>query len=136
MAHVSEKQVVEHKKQDAGQGTLATYSLGFIFSIALTLTAYTLVEVHVRYAHEVLSHRFLIPMILALAVVQLFVQLVFFLHLDRESKPRWNLMIAGLAALVVLIVVIGSLWIMSNLNYRMMSSPAEIDKYLQSQGNL
>lgn len=136
MSHTTDKQAVGDKRQDAGQGTLATYTLGFVFSIALTMTAFVLVEVHVHYAHEVLSHHFLIPMILSLAVVQLFVQLVFFLHLDRESRPRWNLMLAVFAALVVLIVVIGSLWIMSNLNYRMMSSQAEIDKYLQSQGNL
>ena len=102
---------------------LTTYTIGFVLSIGLTIAAYVLV------ANNVLSGSVLIASILGLAVIQLFVQLVFFLHLGRESKPRWNLMAFLFMLLVLLIVVFGSLWIMSHLNYHGMS-PHETDKYL------
>ncbi|MDB5161152.1 MAG: putative cytochrome ubiquinol oxidase chain cyoD, partial [Candidatus Saccharibacteria bacterium] len=95
------------------QGSLTSYTVGFIYSLVLTFTAYIFISNHV------FSGNALIGAIIALAIVQLLVQLVFFLHLDRESKPRWNLVVLLFALMVVLIVVIGSLWIMSNLNYHM-----------------
>ncbi len=127
---------VIYAKHEAGQGSLRTYVSGFILSIILTLTAFAFVYLHVHSEHGTFSHHLLIPLIVVLAVAQLFVQLRFFLHVGRESKPRWNLMALIFAVIVVLIVVIGSLWIMSNLNYRMMSSPQLINKYLKSQGDL
>lgn len=57
--------------------------------------------------------------LIGFAISQLLVQLIFFLHLGRESKPRWNILVFLFAALVVLIVVVGSLWIMNNLDYHM-----------------
>jgi cytochrome o ubiquinol oxidase operon protein cyoD len=55
-----------------------------------------------------------------LALVQAAVQFLFFLHLGREFKPRWNLLVFSFMALVLLILVFGSLWIMYNLDTRMM----------------
>jgi cytochrome o ubiquinol oxidase operon protein cyoD len=69
-----------------------------------------------------------IAVIVTLALIQLFIQLVFFLHLDRGSKPRWNLGILAFAILVVVIIVFGSLWIMANLNYNM--TPDQVTKYI------
>ncbi len=121
---------------DAARGSKAAYITGFVISVALTLVAFLLVHIHVAHRHEYPSDNFMMAVLPALAVVQLFVQMVFFLHLGRESKPRWNAMAFALALIVVLILVIGSLWIMSNLNYRMMSSPTMIREYLKSQGDL
>jgi cytochrome o ubiquinol oxidase operon protein cyoD len=61
-----------------------------------------------------------------LAVGQLLVQLGLFLHMGSEPKPRWNLMATLFSLMVVIIVVGGSLWIMNNLNYNMMS-PSDTD---------
>ena len=120
----------------AGRGMLATYVTGFVLSLLLTGVAYTLVWEHVHSRHETLSHHFLIPAVLGLAILQLVVQLVFFLHMSRESKPRWNALMFSFAVLIVFIVVAGSVWIMNSLNYRMMSSPEEVNKYMQSQDSL
>ena len=54
------------------------------------------------------------------AVMQLLIQLIFFLHLNSESKPRWNLTVFLFIILIVGILVIGTLWIMYNLDYNMM----------------
>ncbi|MES2272851.1 MAG: cytochrome o ubiquinol oxidase subunit IV [Chlamydiota bacterium] len=96
-------------------GTLRSYVLGFSLSILLTLTAYFLVVAH-----------FLTGLILdlataGLALIQALVQLVLFLNLIREPKPRWNLIIFLFMTMIVLIIVFGSLWIMNNLNYNLMN---------------
>lgn len=95
-----------------------SYIAGFIFSLGLTLAAFSLVWRHTQSDREVFSETFLFVWVGALAITQLIVQLVFFLHLGRESKPRWNLIVLSFAALVVVILVFGSLWIMYSLNYR------------------
>ena len=109
--------------------TLTSYVTGFVFSIALTVLAYIAATQHT------LSRRMLISTIAGLAVTQFLVQLVFFLHLGRETKPRWKLLVFGLMILVVAILVIGSLWIMYNLNYNMMS-PSDMNGYLHDQDGL
>jgi cytochrome o ubiquinol oxidase subunit IV len=119
---------------EAVQRSMRSYVIGFVLSIALTLVAYFFVNAHVTTGHHDFSHHFLIGLIMLLASIQLIVQLVFFLHLDREPRPYWNLQVMLFAAGVIAIVVIGSIWIMSNLNYRMM--PSEVNRYMRSQDSL
>ncbi len=101
----------------ASRGSILTYAIGFGLSLALTMLAYLLVRRHVNAHHLIFTDTFLMITISALAITQLFVQLVFFLHLDQESKPRWNITVLAFAAIIVLILVLGSMWIMTNLNY-------------------
>jgi cytochrome o ubiquinol oxidase operon protein cyoD len=124
-----------HEPTGANKGTLTSYVVGFLASLGLTLTAYFIVQRHVNTNHAVYSHRFVIAVIAGLAVVQLFVQLVAFLHLNHESKPRWNLTVLAFAAIVVVILVAGSLWIMDNLKYHR-ANQEQINKYIQSQDDL
>lgn len=104
------------------KSTMQSYTVGFVLSLILTLAAYFTV------VNDILSGRTVVIVIAGLAVAQLLVQLVFFLHLHRESKPRLNLLVFSFMLMVVGIVVIGSLWIMENLNYNML--PHEADEYL------
>jgi cytochrome o ubiquinol oxidase operon protein cyoD len=115
--------------------SVASYIGGFLLSLILTLTAYFLVARHVNSKHAAISHTVLVFMITALAIIQLLVQLTFFLHVDSEKKPRWNLTVMLFAVTVLVIIVFGSLWIMNNLNYHM-DSQQQINKYLRSQGDL
>jgi cytochrome o ubiquinol oxidase subunit IV len=103
------KVVTSH--HEIARGSVASYTTGFVLSILLTLAAYSLTVRHTA------SGWTLIYVLAGLAIIQLFVQLVFFLHLGRESKPRWNLVVFAFAAMVVSLVVFGSLWIMHHLNY-------------------
>jgi cytochrome o ubiquinol oxidase operon protein cyoD len=108
--------------------TLRSYVTGFALSIYFTLTAYLLA---VRHA---LFNRTLVLVLAGLALVQFVVQLLFFLHLGTETKPRWKLMVFLFMIMVVMVLVFGSLWIMSNLNYRM--TPDQINSYMNSQSAL
>jgi cytochrome o ubiquinol oxidase operon protein cyoD len=110
-----------HTEPQTSHGSVASYVVGFALSIALTLGAYFSVT------HHLFSHIGLIAVIFVLAMVQLVVQLLFFLHLGREGKPRFNLLTFLFMLLVLLIIVIGSLWIMNNLNYHSMT-PNEVIK--------
>lgn len=74
-----------------------------------------------------------IGIITALAFAQFIIQMLFFLHLGRERKPRWKLHMFFSMVAVVGIVVIGSLWIMHNLDYNMMHmSEQEQHTYLKN----
>jgi cytochrome o ubiquinol oxidase operon protein cyoD len=116
-------------RHDAGQGSLRSYTNGFLGSLLLTFLTYGLVEAHSK--HSLFSHALIMVLIFCLAITQLFVQLIYFLHLGKESKPRWNLTVLLFAAMVVIILVGGSLWIMYNLNNRM--TPSQLNNYLNSQ---
>lgn len=111
--------------EDSSHGTLMTYVTGFVLSIVLTMTAYLLV------VHHTFGGSALIGAILGLAVVQLFVQMVFFLHLGRGSSRRWNLTVFTFMLIVLGILVLGSLWIMHNLNYHMTMSPQSTDTFIR-----
>lgn len=113
----------QQKKHSVGP-----YITGFLLSIILTLLAYWIA---VGGAYE---KGFIIAIIIGLAILQLFVQLYFFLHLGEELRPRWRLVSLGFGLLVVIIVVLGSLWIMDNLNYNMMHSPEKMETYMEKQG--
>jgi cytochrome o ubiquinol oxidase operon protein cyoD len=103
-------------RQAKSKGSFTSYLLGFILSILLTLSAYFLVR------EQVFSRWVLTLSIVGLGVIQMFIQLLFFLHLGSESKPRWNLLSFLFMTMVVLILVFGSLWIMYNLEERVMPS--------------
>lgn len=110
-------------RHEVHQGNVRSYSLGFGLSVILTLAAYTLAARHIG------SGWSLIYALVALAVSQLFVQLVFFLHLSPRSKPRWNLIVLAFAVMVVLILVLGSLWIMHHLSaYHDKLSPQQLNQ--------
>jgi cytochrome o ubiquinol oxidase operon protein cyoD len=110
-------------RADGAPASLRSYATGFGLSLALTLLAYVLV------VNKVVDSRLALAAIISLAVTQLLVQLMFFLHLGRESRPHWNLIMVLFAVMVVVIVVFGSLWIMNNLNYNMMS-PEQTDAHI------
>ena len=62
-----------------------------------------------------------VPVALAvLAIAQMGVHLVFFLHLTSAPDNTNNILALALGVLIVGLVVVGSLWIMANLNHNMM----------------
>lgn len=107
-----------------------TYIIGFVLSVVLTFAAYLLV------VHQMFSATTVLLVIAALAVVQFTVQMVFFLHLGQESRPRWRLVAMLFMAVVVLILVYGSVWIMDNLNYNMRMTPEQEKTYLHNNEGL
>lgn len=108
--------------------TLRTYVLGFFLSIVLTIIAFGLNYIHDANGHVFPTHEIILPILIILAIGQLLVQLLFFLHLGEEKKPRWNLLAFSFALLVVVILVGGTLWIMQNLKHGQMDSREPFEK--------
>lgn len=102
---------------------------GFVGSVISTLIVYVAVTNRMIDDATTLS-----AFVLLLAAVQALVQIKYFLHFDEERKPRWQLHSFWFTALMVLIVVVGSLWVMMNLNYNMGMSPEQMDQYMLKQG--
>lgn len=105
-----------------------SYTIGFIVALVLTNVAFIIVQ------SNAFEGWLLIAALAGLAIIQLWVQLHFFLHLGRESKPRWNLLMFVFAALVVIILVFGSLWIMNNLSYHGMPATSTDAEVMQEEG--
>lgn len=101
---------------------MKNYVIGFVLSVILTLLAFIIVW------QSLLDDMFLVSVLIILAVSQLYVQVTFFFNLNSEKKPKWNTMAFLFMMLIVLIVVLGSLWIMTSLDYNMM--PDEVDTYI------
>lgn len=113
---------------------VVTYSIGFLSSVVLTIIAYAIV---VNDAFKNIWTPATIALVLSLlAIFQLVVQLLFFLHLGEEAKPRWKLMSFIFAFIILGIIVIGSLWIMFDLNSRMMMTTTDMIKYMDKQAGL
>ena len=98
----------------APHGTFGSYSLGFILSVVLTAASFATVMVT-----GVVPHHLLVPVLIVLAVVQMFVHVYFFLHLSAAPDQRWNVNAFAFAVMTVLILVIGSLWIMYHVTTNM-----------------
>jgi cytochrome o ubiquinol oxidase subunit IV len=113
-----------------GQATLKGYLVGFGLSLALTVMAFMFVNAHLTSQHSEFSHQALVIMLAVFALTQFIVQLVFFLHLGSERKPQWKTLVFWFMIIIVLILVVGSVWIMQNLNYNMMS-PEETMMYMK-----
>ncbi len=107
---------------------LAGYINGFLGSVFLTMAAYLLVVQHT------LSNHVLIGVIAILALIQFVVQLLCFLHMGTETRPRWKLAVFLFMIIIVVILVGGSLWIMANLNKNM--NTKQVNQYLNSQDGL
>ncbi|GAA0773208.1 cytochrome o ubiquinol oxidase subunit IV [Roseibium denhamense] len=93
---------------------LTSYLTGFALALVLTAIPFGLVWA------ELLSGPAIYVVIGIAAVLQVLVHLVFFLHLNLKSTPVENLFFLGFAAVLIVIMVGGSLWIMIDLHHRMM----------------
>ena len=90
-------------------GTATSYVIGYVLSLLFTVIAYLLV------ANKTFSGNKLLMAILGIAVVQMFVQIFFFLHLGRGPKPLYNVVFFFATAGIIVIVIGASLLIMNNL---------------------
>jgi cytochrome o ubiquinol oxidase operon protein cyoD len=93
---------------------IANANLGLGFSVILTAAAFVLAGTHVIYGPAV-------PVgLLVLAIAQMGVHLVFFLHITTGPDNTNNVLALAYGILVVFLIVIGSIWIMNHLQENMM----------------
>lgn len=95
------------------------YIVGFVSSLGLTLTAFWLVWRHTQ-GLSPFEQNTLVVALIVLAVGQLFVQLICFLHLGDKDSPSGNTVTLLFALFIVTILVGGTIWIMYHLDHAAM----------------
>lgn len=107
-------------KHNKEHGTTRSYVVGYILSLIFTFIPYYAV------VNKWLTGNALLATILGIGVLQMVIQLVFFLHLGRGPKPLYNVVFFFATAGVIVLTVGASLFIMANLYHNM--SPEEVTK--------
>jgi cytochrome o ubiquinol oxidase subunit IV len=98
---------------------LLVYTIGLGLAVILTVTSFWAANTSLLWPPGV-------PLGLAvLAIAQMGVHIVFFLHITTGPDNTNNVLALAFGMLIVTVVVAGSLWIMTNLNANMMS-PADL----------
>ncbi len=97
------------------------YLTGFVLSLVLTAIPFALVM-----GKGVQNSTALAVVLLAFAAVQIMVHMVYFLHMNARSEGGWNLLALVFTAVLVVIVLSGSLWVMHHLNSNMMPGVHEM----------
>jgi cytochrome o ubiquinol oxidase operon protein cyoD len=102
---------------------LGIYLIGLGLATLLTIVSFFI-------ARTTLVWQPSIPVALAvLAIAQMGVHLVFFLHITTGPDNVNNVLALAFGVLIVFLVIVGSLWIMAHLNYNMMP----MDRIMQMQ---
>lgn len=97
------------------------YVLGLGLAVTLTAASFWAASTHLIYPPG-------IPIaIITLAIAQMGIHLVFFLHITTAPDNTNNVLALAFGILIVCLVVFGSLWIMGHLNHNMMP----MDKLMQ-----
>ncbi|MDR6758692.1 cytochrome o ubiquinol oxidase operon protein cyoD [Mycoplana sp. BE70] len=100
-------------------------NLGLTLSILLTVGAFLLAGTNIIYGPSV-------PIaLIVLAIAQMGVHLVFFLHITTGPDNTNNVLALAFGVLVVFLIVIGSIWIMDHLMQNM--SPTRMEDMMQMQ---
>jgi len=90
------------------------YVVGLALAVLLTATSFFIAGTNLVWQPS-------IPIaVIVLAIAQMGVHLVFFLHITTGPDNTNNVMALAFGLLIVLLVISGSLWIMANLNRNMM----------------
>lgn len=110
-----------HKSENERK-TLESYIIGFALSLVFTFIPYYMV------VNQIATGTALLVTILGFAVIQMLIQITFFLHLGRGPKPLYNIAFFVSTVGIILVVVGGSIVIMNNLHYN--KTPSDQTKAL------
>ena len=93
------------------------YTIGLALAVGLTATSFWVANTSLLWAPGISLG------LAVLAIAQMGVHLVFFLHITTGPDNTNNVLALAFGVLIVTILVAGSLWIMANLNDNMMPPP-------------
>ena len=93
---------------------LRTYLIGLGLAVLLTALSFWAPTTHLIWGPG-------IPIaLIVFAIAQMGVHLVFFLHITTSPDNTNNVLALAFGVLIVFLVIGGSVWIMTNMNYNMM----------------
>jgi cytochrome o ubiquinol oxidase operon protein cyoD len=95
-------------------GRWPIHTIGYVLAASLTVASFAMATTHL------LTPASLVAALVVLAIGQMVVHLIFFLHITTAPAQKTNILAVILTLLIIALVVIGSVWIMSQLNHNMM----------------
>lgn len=104
----------DHGSHGAGSGlhfSKRDYLIGFVLSVVLTAIPFWLVMGEVLDSKQLTAF-----VIMAFAMVQIVVHIVYFLHMTSSAEEGWSMMALIFTAIIIVIALAGSLWVMHHLN--------------------
>lgn len=97
-----------------GHGSWYGYLVGYFASALLTVSAFWMAT------STAMTPSSIVAGLCVLAIAQMLVHLIFFLHINTAPEQRTNIMALGVTLIIIGMVVIGSLWITAHLRDNMM----------------
>lgn len=104
-----------HDDTAPAHGSRREYMIGFVLSVILTAVPFALVMTGV-----IADARVTAGLVMVAALIQIVVHMVYFLHMNTKSENGWTLMALVFTAVLVVIALSGSLWVMYHMNINMM----------------
>jgi len=109
--------------EDSSGHWIRSYVIGLCLAVVLTVTSFVAATSHLIWEPA-------LPVaLIVLAIAQMGIHLVFFLHVTTGPDNTNNVLALAFGVMVVALVVLGSIWIMGHLSHNMM--PA--DQLMQMQ---
>ena len=104
-------------------GSYRSYVIGFVLSVLLTAVPFWVVlgdfDVNVGLA---------LAIIFGLGAIQIVVHVVYFLHVTVRAEDGWQFMSMLFTAMLVVICMVGSVWVMLHLHENMMPAHEQIER--------
>lgn len=104
-----------HDDHHENHGSMRDYTIGFVLSVILTVIPFYVVMVPTP-----LSINQVVAIVMGLGTIQVFVHMIYFLHMNRKSEQGWTFMALLFTVIIVVIAIAGSLWVMYQMNEHMM----------------
>ena len=118
----------EHPGRSGIARGVRSYVIGLAMASALTIASFSAAATGLVWEPAVPV------LLLVLAVAQMGVHLVFFLHITTGPDNTNNVLALAFGTLIIALVVCGSLWIMAHLNHNMMPSQMHLDPEMEMTG--
>ena len=103
----------------------AAYIIGLVLALGLTGVSFWVASTSVLWGPGVATG------LVVLAIAQMGVHLVFFLHITSGPDNTNNVLALAFGVLIVFLVMIGTIWIMSHMNTNMGVSPELMNLQMQ-----
>jgi len=102
-----------------------SYVIGLVLAVVLTGISFWVASTSVLWGPGVATG------LVVLAIAQMGVHLVFFLHITSGPDNTNNVLALAFGVLIVFLVMVGTIWIMSHMNANMAVSPELMNLQMQ-----
>ena len=113
----------QHEEDVHEPADVRSYVIGLALAMLLTVASFWAAGSHFIYEPGIQAA------LVTLAIAQMGIHLVFFLHITTAPDNRNNVLALAFGVMIVCFVVFGSIWIMSHLNHMTVS----MDQLMQMQ---